>query len=79
MIMNDKVDFLHLDKHQSFLLVDTIFLMGLASHGQSIQTSLQYLWDISRRSSEYLNFWCVCRPPSHENNLLHMIIKDYYK
>ena len=76
--MNDKVDFLHLDKHQSFLLVDTIFLMGLASHGQSIQTSLQYLWDISRRSSEYLNFWCVCRP-SHENNLLHMIIKDYYK
>ena len=78
MIMNDKVDFLHLDKHQSFLLVDTMFLMGLASHGQSIQTSLQCLWDISR-SSEYLNFWCVYRPPSHENNLLHMIIKDYCK
>ena len=43
------VFFLQADKHQSFLEDDSSFLMGLARHAQSIQTTLQYLCNISRK------------------------------
>ena len=46
--MNDKVEFLHADKHESLLQIDTMILMGMAKHSQSFQNSefamsLQYL------------------------------------
>ena len=44
-----EVIFLHADKHQIFLQSDPIFLMGLARHARSAQTSLHYLRDISSK------------------------------
>ena len=45
--MSDEVDFLRTDKHESFLQIDTIILMGMMKHFQSSQNStlqsLQYL------------------------------------
>ena len=46
--MSDKVDFLHADKHESLLQIDTLILMGMIKHSQSCQNSkiimsLQYL------------------------------------
>ena len=46
--MSDEVDFLHADKHESLLQIDTMVLMGIAKHSQSSQNSkfvmsLQYL------------------------------------
>ena len=46
--MNDKVEFLHADKHESLLQIDTMILMGMVKHSQSFQNSefamsLQYL------------------------------------
>ena len=46
--MNDEVDFLHVDKHESMMQIDTMILMGMAKHSQSSRNSkfaisLQYL------------------------------------
>ena len=44
--VNNKVDFLHADKHESLLQVDTIILIRMVSHLQSSQNFsmlLQYL------------------------------------
>ena len=46
--VSDKVDFLHADKHESLLQIDTMILMGMVKHSQSSQNSkfamsLQYL------------------------------------
>ena len=46
--MSDEVNFLHADKHRSFLQTNTIFLGGLPGYAQSTQASLQYFCDISR-------------------------------
>ena len=35
----DKVDFRHIDKHQSVLTVDTVFWVGMARHDQSTQNN----------------------------------------
>ena len=49
----DDPDYLHADKHQSFLQIDILsFLVGLARHAQSSQTSLHYLRDILRKKFE---------------------------
>ena len=45
---SDEVDFLHADKHESLLQIDTMILMGIVKHSQSSQNSkftmsLQYL------------------------------------
>ena len=37
--MREQGDFLHVDKHQSFLQVDTVFLMVVDTHAQSIQNN----------------------------------------
>ena len=43
--MNDEVDFF--DKHESFLQIDAMILMGIAQHSQSPQiASLQHLYNI---------------------------------
>ena len=46
--VSDEVDFLHADKHESFLQIDTLILMGMVKHCQSLKNSkfamsLQYL------------------------------------
>ena len=46
--MSDEVDFLHADKHESLLQIDSVILMGMVKHCQSSQNSefaisLQYL------------------------------------
>ena len=46
--MNDEVDFLHVDKHESMMQIDTMILMGMAKHSQNSRNSkfaisLQYL------------------------------------
>ena len=46
--MSDEVDFLHADKHESLLQIDTMILIGIVKHSQSSQNSkftmsLQYI------------------------------------
>ena len=46
--MSDEVDFLHADKHESLLQIDTMILIGIVKHSQSCQNSkltmsLQYV------------------------------------
>ena len=33
--VNDEVDFLHADKHESVIQIDTMILMGMVKHSQS--------------------------------------------
>ena len=47
--MSDEVNFLHADKHQSLLQVDTTFSLGLVRHVQKNQAIFQYLCDISKK------------------------------
>ena len=46
--MNDEIDFLHADKHESLLQIDTMSLTEIVKHSQSSQNSkvtmsLQYI------------------------------------
>ena len=46
--MSDEVDFLHADKHESLLQIDTMILIGIVKHSPNSQNSkftmsLQYL------------------------------------
>ena len=46
--MSDEIDFLHVDKHESLLQIDTMTLIGIVKHSQSSQNSkvttfLQYI------------------------------------
>ena len=58
--VSDEVDFLHADKHQSFVQIDTmVFLMGMNKHSQSSQKSklvmsLQYLKKGIRNEVDFL-------------------------
>ena len=56
---SDEVDFLHLDKHEVFLEVDAMTLMGVVKHSQSSQNSkfavsLQYLKKEVRAKVDFL-------------------------
>ena len=37
--VNDEVDFLHADKNESLVQIDTMILMGIVKHSQSSQNS----------------------------------------
>ena len=37
--VNDEVDFLHADKHENLLQIDTMILMDMVKHFQSFQNS----------------------------------------
>ena len=37
--VSDEVDFLHANKHESLLQIDTIILIGIVKHSQSSQNS----------------------------------------
>ena len=46
--LSDEIDFLHADKHESWLQIDVMILIGMVKHSQSFQNSefamsLQYL------------------------------------
>ena len=58
--MSTEVDFLHADKHESFLKTDTMILMGMFKHSQSSQNSkftmsLQYLEKEARAAVGFLD------------------------
>ena len=50
--VSDEGDFLHANKHQSFLQFDAISMMSFAWNAQSTQIILKYLFDISREKLE---------------------------
>ena len=46
--MSDEIEFLHVDKHENLLQIDTMILIGIVKHSQSSQNikftmSLHYL------------------------------------
>ena len=58
--LSDAVDFLHADKHESFLQIDTIILMKMVKYSQSSQNSkfavsLQYLKKEVRDEFDFLH------------------------
>ena len=67
--LRDKVDFLHVNKDESFLQIDTMILMGMVKHFQSCQYLKKEVREeldiftcrkaskISSNSCDY--FWCV--------------------
>ena len=58
--ISDEVDFLHADKYESMLQIDTMILMGMIKHFQSFQNGkfvmpLQYLKKEVRDEVEFLH------------------------
>ena len=58
--VSDEVDFLHADKHESLILIDTMILMGMVKHSQSFQNTkcamfLQYLQKEVRDEVDFLH------------------------
>ena len=58
--MSNAVDFLHVDKHESLLQIDTMILMEMVKHSQSYQKSkfamsLQYLKKEVRDEIDFLH------------------------
>ena len=58
--MSNAVDFLHVDKHESLLQIDTMILMDMVKHFQSYQKSkfamsLQYLKKEVRDEIDFLH------------------------
>ena len=58
--MSDEVDFLHVDKHESLIQIDTMILMELANDSQSSRNrkfamSLQYLEKEVRNEADFLH------------------------
>ena len=49
---SDEVDFLHADKHESLLQIDTMIFNGLVKHSQSLQKSFWCLYNISEKKLE---------------------------
>ena len=80
--MSDEIDFLHADKHESLLQIDTMTLIGIVKHSQSSQNSkftmsLQYL---KKEVRDEVDFWHVDKHQSFlqvDFNTLGM--KDAYK
>ena len=58
--MSDEVHFLHADKHQSFLQVDTISFDGFDSHAQITLTCLQYLCSVSKKEARNILIFGMC-------------------
>ena len=67
--VSDEVDFLHADKHESFLQIDAvIFYGGWSSVPKEPKISLQYLCNISRKTGRMKLIFC-----------LQINIKDFFK
>ena len=54
--MSDEAGFIHVDKHESFLKIDTVILMGTPKHSRKTAlpkiASSQCLYIISKKESE---------------------------
>ena len=58
--LDDEVDFLHVDKHESLLQIDSMILMRMVKHSQSFQNSkfamsLQYLKKENKDKVDFLH------------------------
>ena len=73
-----KVDFLHADKHESLLQIDSMILMGIVKHSQNFQNNkfsmfLQYIQDVKNE----IDFLHADKHQSILKNILG--IKIFYK
>ena len=59
--VSDEVDFLHADKHESFLQIDAMIFDGEWSSIPKVPkiTSLQYIWNISRKMGKMKSILCL--------------------
>ena len=59
--VSDEVNFLHMDKHESFLQIDTMILMGMVKHCPKVLkiASLQFLYNISKKELEMKLIFCM--------------------
>ena len=56
--LSDEIDFLHVDKHESLLQIETMTLIGIVEHSQSFQNnkitiSLQYIKNEVRKGVDF--------------------------
>ena len=68
--VSDEVDFLHADKHESFLQIDAMIFDGEWSSIPKVPktTSLQYICNISRKTGKMKSIFC-----------LQINIRDFFK
>ena len=59
--LSDEVDFLHADKHESLLQIDSMILMGIVKHSQSSQHSMftMSLCNISKNKLKMKLVFCM--------------------
>ena len=59
--LSDEVDFLHADKHESLLQIDSMILMGIVKHSQSSQNSMftMSLCNISKNKLKMKLVFCM--------------------
>ena len=56
----DKVDFLHADKHESLLQIDTIILMGMVKHSEVLKiASSQCFYNTSEKKLKMKLIFCM--------------------
>ena len=66
--LSDEVDFLHADKHESLLQIDSMILMGMVKHSQSSQKSkvAMFLWYLKKEVKDEVDF---LRGDKHQSSL----------
>ena len=66
--LSDEVDFLHADKHESLLQIDSMILMGMVKHSQSSQNSkvAMFLWYLKKEVKDEVDF---LRGDKHQSSL----------
>ena len=80
--MSDEVDFLHADKHESLIKLDTMVLIGIVKYSQSSQNSkftmsLQYL---KKEARDEVDFFDADKHQSFlQVDFNTLDIKDVYK
>ena len=57
--LSDEVDFLHADKHESLLQIDSMIFVGMVKHSQSFQNSLQCFYNISKKKLKMKLIFCM--------------------
>ena len=63
--VNDEVDFLHAEKHEGFLKINTMILIGMIKHSQSSQNRKSvYLYNILKKKKSEMKFF-ACRYTSN--------------
>ena len=80
--VSNTVDFLHADKHESLLHIDTMILMEMVKYSQSSENSkfaisLQYLKKEVRDEIDFLHE--VKHQSFLQVDFITLVIKDFYK